>query len=100
MKSLEKRHKSNQPTSKYQRTPVNARPIKSVQNPKSEASHDYIKDNMMKVILDNQAVAKKQKVANAEIRRSRPEMHKNYGKVPRYLDKYAQERAEAEIVRL
>lgn len=27
-------------------------------------------------------------------------MHKNYGRVPRYINKYAQERAEAEIERL
>ena len=51
--------------------------------------HNYIKDNMMKVILDNSAAIKKQKMAQIETIKRGPEMHRNYGKVPRYIHRYA-----------
>ena len=43
---------------------------------------------MMKVILDNTAMVKKQQQQDKDDKAKVMETHKNYGKVPRYIQKY------------
>jgi hypothetical protein len=50
-----------------------------------------IKDNMMKVILDNsQAQKHKQAQQDKNEKETKVEIHRNYGKVPKYINKYNQ----------
>lgn len=59
---------------------------------------NLVKDNMMNVILDN-SKAQKIKAKAMQKERSEQEMktHKNYGKVPNYINKFNQRREDAEI---
>lgn len=43
---------------------------------------------MMKVILDNSALVKKQQALEKDEKSKQMELHKNYGKVPRYVQRY------------
>lgn len=54
----------------------------------STASRNIIKDNMMKVIFDNSAAIKKSKMNHDDKKRKEADMHRNYGKVPGYINKY------------
>lgn len=46
---------------------------------------NILKDNMMKVILDNSAQVKKLQTHDKDEKSKIMETHKNYGKVPRYM---------------
>ena len=90
--SQEKRRRSNDILNIPSRSNNRAeRQIKSVEQSKIRG-RNYIKDNMMRVIMDNTAAVKKKKMAEQEVIKSGPEMHRNYGKVPRYIHRYAHER--------
>ena len=53
---------------------------------------------MHQVIHDNSlAVKARQKVIDKENQKKLPSNNKNYGKVPRYIDKYNQQREDAAI---
>ena len=54
----------------------------------------------MKVVLDNSAAQKKAKASALEEKNKKADMHKNYGKVPKYIDRYNQERQDAIIERM
>ena len=61
---------------------------------------NLIKDNMHQVIYDNSlAVKARQKQIEKEHANDLPRQNKNYGKVPKYIDKYNQQREEAAIYR-
>ena len=62
----------------------------------SRNERNAIKDNMMKVILDN-SQAQKVKNAHKEKEDTRIYTHKNNGKVPKYINKYNQQREDDHI---
>jgi hypothetical protein len=65
-------------------------------NDRSE--RNAIKDNMMKVILDNsQAQKVKQAQQEKNEKEAKVEIHRNYGKVPKYINKYNQQREDDHI---
>lgn len=55
---------------------------------------------MMKVILDNTALVKKQQQQDKAGRDQEMETHKNYGKVPRYIQKYDRKREELHVQKM
>lgn len=55
---------------------------------KDRNDKNMVKDNMMKVIFDNQAKVKKEKSQIREQQDAEIKIHKNYGKVPKYIDRY------------
>lgn len=61
---------------------------KLMRDKESTASRNIIKDNMMKVIYDNSAAVKKAKALAVEKKAREPDMHRNYGKVPGYINRY------------
>lgn len=42
----------------------------------------------MKVVLDNSAAQKKAKASALEQKNKKADMHRNYGKVPKYIDRF------------
>ena len=58
---------------------------------------NHVKDNMMKVILDNSAMVKRQQAQQKDEQSKQMELHKNYGKVPRYVQRYDKEREDQHI---
>lgn len=55
---------------------------------------------MLKVILDNSAQVKKLNAMEKDDKEKRLDMHKNYGKIPRYMQKYDKEREDQRIERM
>ena len=43
---------------------------------------------MMKVIYDNSAAVKRSKMNKDEKKAKEPDMHRNYGKIPGYINKF------------
>lgn len=74
--------------------------LKREQNRGSGEKRNIVKDNMMKVILDNTALVKKQQQQDKAGRDQEMETHKNYGKVPRYIQKYDRKREELHVQKM
>lgn len=70
-----------------QKQPVPKHNDQNKLNPRQE--RNVIKDNMMKVIFDN-SQAQKVKLAQQQKMEKEKELdtHKNYGKVPKYIEKF------------
>ena len=64
---------------------------------RSNGERNIIKSNVMNVVMDKSAAQKKQQAAINDAKSKKAEMHRNYGKVPKYIDKYNQERHDAHI---
>ena len=69
-------------------------------NPNLNDRKNIVKDNMMKVILDNSAQVKKMQSQEKDEKEKRIDTHKNYGKVPRYIQKYDKERENQQIQKM
>ena len=93
----QKRVVSQEPSAR--RAPKAAVPKRHERNELYErVDRNLIKDNMHQVIHDNSlAVKARQKVIDKENQKKLPSNNKNYGKVPRYIDKYNQQREDAAI---
>ena len=76
---------------------IKPRPNIGGRDRESTASRNIIKDNMLKVIFDNSAAVKRAKMTRDEIKAKEPDMHKNYGKIPSYINRYHKERHEAQV---
>ena len=62
---------------------------------KERQEKNMIKDNMEKVINDNsQAIKIKRKYDNLEKKKEQIDLHRNFGQVPKYVNKYNKQREE------
>lgn len=67
---------------------------------RNSGDRNIVKDNMMKVILDNSALVKKQQQHDKEEKSKEMVTHKNYGKIPRYIQKYDKQREDQAVQRM
>lgn len=101
IKAPKKRNQTEEPTNRLKRNEMRQNSQDQRANNVSQERRNMIRENIDKVVYDNQQAVKiKQQIQEREVRSKEMNKHGSYGKVPGYIKKFNKQRDNMVIARM